>query len=52
MKLQRSDGSQVVQFTMRMELTLYEKLKASAIKNRRSVAKELEYITEQYLKQN
>lgn len=39
-----------VRFTMRMEKELYEKLKQSAIKNKRSIVKELEYITEQYLK--
>lgn len=38
-----------VQFTMRMEKNLYEQLKESAIKNRRSIAKELEHITDDAL---
>lgn len=50
MKLQRNDGSQEVRFTMRMELTLYERLKASAIEHKRSIAKEIEFGIEQYLK--
>ena len=37
-------------FTMRMETSLYNLLKESAKRNKRSVAKELEYITETYLK--
>lgn len=37
------------QFTMRMENTIYERLKESAAKNRRSIAKELEFITDSYL---
>ncbi|MCM1339916.1 MAG: hypothetical protein NC191_09625 [Muribaculaceae bacterium] len=41
-----------VQFTMRMEKTLYEELKESAQKNRRSIAKELEYITDLYINQD
>ena len=38
-----------IQFTMRMEKGLYEKLKESASKNRRSIAKELEHITDCHL---
>lgn len=38
-----------VQFTMRMDKDLYEQLKQSAQKNRRSIAKELEHITDDYL---
>ena len=33
-------------FTMRMENSLYEKLKVEAVKNKRSVAKEIEFIVE------
>ena len=36
--------SNEVRFTMRMESGLYEQLKESAQKNRRSLAKELEHI--------
>ena len=39
-------------FTMRMETSLYNLLKESAKRNKRSVAKELEYITETHLKNN
>jgi len=39
------------QFTMRMEKSLYDDLKKSAIKNKRSIAKELEYITELHLRE-
>lgn len=38
-----------VQFTMRMEKKTYDALKKSAANNKRSIAKELEYITEHYL---
>lgn len=38
------------QFTMRMENKIYAGLKARAERNRRSIAKELEHITEQALK--
>lgn len=38
-----------VQFTMRMDKDLYEKLKESAKRNKRSIAKELEYLTEFHL---
>lgn len=41
----------VVQFTMRMDADLYEQLKESAKKNRRSIAKELEYLTDFHLNQ-
>lgn len=37
-----------VRFTMRMETALYERLKESAKKNKRSIAKELEYIVDYY----
>ena len=50
MKLLKNDGSTEVRFTMRMEGELYDKLKQSASKNRRSIAKELETAAEQYLK--
>ncbi len=49
MKLERNDGSTEIRFTMRMESKLYERLKQSASLNRRSIAKELETATEQYL---
>ena len=35
------------QFTMRMNNSVYERLKKRAERNKRSIAKELEYITEQ-----
>lgn len=38
-----------VQFTMRMEPDLYEQVKNSSIKNKRSIAKEIEFAVEQYL---
>ena len=38
-----------VVFTMRMEPELYEQIKTSANKNKRSTAKEIEYAVEQYL---
>lgn len=50
MKLLKSDGTSEIRFTMRMENELYEKLKQSAIRNRRSIAKELETATELYLR--
>ncbi len=40
-----------VRFTVRMKESLYELLKESANKNKRSIAKELEYIAEQTLVQ-
>lgn len=49
MKLLRNDGSTEVRFTMRLEGNLYEHLKQSALKNKRSIAKEIEYAVEQYL---
>lgn len=39
-----------VVFTMRMLPDLYEQIKNSAIKNKRSIAKEIEFGIEQYLK--
>lgn len=38
-----------VVFTMRMLPDLYEQIKNSAIKNKRSIAKEIEFGIEQYL---
>ena len=43
-------GENEVRFTMRMENNLYEQLKKRAARHKRSVAKELEYITEQTIK--
>lgn len=40
------------QFTMRMQNDVYNGLKARAERNRRSIAKELEHITEQALAQD
>lgn len=40
------------QFTMRMDNGLYEQLKESAQKNRRSIAKELEHIVDLYINQD
>ena len=40
-----------VQFTMRMDKDLYEQLKESAKRNKRSIAKELEYLTDFHLNQ-
>lgn len=42
----------VTQFTMRLDNELYARLKESAEKNKRSIAKELEYIVESYLNCN
>jgi len=39
-----------IRFTMRMEKELYELLKESAKENRRSIAKELEHITDLHLR--
>lgn len=50
MKPKKLDNEEQVRFTMRMDKALYEELKFSASKNKRSIAKELEYATEQYLK--
>lgn len=36
-----------VRFTMRMDNSLYEKLKVEAVKNKRSIAKEIEFIVEE-----
>lgn len=38
-----------VQFTMRMDAPLYEKLKENALKNRRSIRRELEHMAEKYM---
>jgi len=51
MKLLRNDGGIDISFTMRMDSPLYDKLKETALKNKRSIRRELEYITEQYLKE-
>lgn len=40
------DNNNEIRFTMRMDKELYEKLKASAKVNKRSIAKELEYLVE------
>lgn len=40
-----------VQFTMRMDKDLYEQLKESAKRNKRSIAKELEYLTDFHINQ-
>lgn len=40
-----------IRFTMRMDSDLYETLKESAKQNKRSIAKELEYITEMHFKE-
>ena len=40
----------IVQFTMRIESSLYERIKQSALKNKRSIAKEIAFIIEQNLK--
>lgn len=37
-------------FTMRIDTELLEQIKAEAEKNKRSAAKEIEYILEQYIK--
>ena len=37
-------------FTMRIDTELLEQIKAEAAKNKRSAAKEIEYILEQYIK--
>ena len=37
-------------FTMRINTELLEQIKAEAEKNKRSAAKEIEYILEQYIK--
>lgn len=40
----------ITQFTMRMDNDLYAQLKESAERNKRSIAKELEYIVEYHFK--
>lgn len=39
-------------FTLRMDNNLFEKVKTQAEKNKRSIAKEIEYLLEQYFKEN
>lgn len=39
-------------FTLRMDAKLFEVVKKQAEKNKRSIAKEIEYLLEQYLKNN
>lgn len=41
-----------VRFTMRMENDLYERIKETAKKNKRSIAKEIEYHLEQSLEKD
>lgn len=36
-------------FTLRLEVELYKKIKKSADKNKRSIAKEIEFVLEQYV---
>lgn len=43
------NNTEQVRFTVRMEAQLYGKLKEAATRNKRSIAKELEYAAEQYL---
>lgn len=52
MIVHKKDGTAEVRFTMRLNIELYSQLKTSAKKNKRSIAKELEYITERCLNQN
>ena len=49
MKVLKNDGTVEVRFTARFNEKLYSQLKSSAQKNKRSIAKELEFITELYL---
>lgn len=39
-------------FTLRIELDLFEKIKNSAEKNKRSIAKEIEFALEKYVNEN
>lgn len=39
-------------FTLRMDADLFEKVKISANNNKRSIAKEIEYVLELYYKRN
>ncbi|MCM1339915.1 MAG: Arc family DNA-binding protein [Muribaculaceae bacterium] len=41
-----TNNIETVQFTMRMDKSIYEKLKERAKINKRSITKELEHITE------
>ena len=43
---------ETTQFTMRIENSLYEVIKQNAVKNKRSIAKEIEFELEQYNKLN
>ena len=38
-------------FTLRMNIKLFEKIKKSADKNKRSIAKEIEFALEKYVEQ-
>ena len=44
-----SEKKSSIRFTIRMLPDLYEQIKNSAIKNKRSIAKEIEFGIEQYL---
>ncbi len=46
------DEPNIKRFTLRMNLKLFEIIKNEAKKNKRSVAMEIEYILEQYAKEN
>lgn len=48
----QTNHKEKTQFTMRIENSLYEEIKQSAKKNKRSIAKEIEFKLEQSLKQN
>lgn len=39
-------------FTMRISTDLMDRIKALAVKNKRSAAKEIEFILEEYFRQN
>ena len=41
-----------VRFTLRLPVELYEKVKAIAEENKRTVTKEIEYILEQHSREN
>lgn len=43
--------SQEKRFTLRMDADLFERVKKLAEKNKRSIAKEIEYLIEQHLKE-
>jgi hypothetical protein len=44
--------SEQKRFTLRMDAELFETIKEQAEKNKRSIAKEIEYLLETYLKEN